>query len=208
MISIVIPHYDKPELTNQLVDSLQKYCSGHELEILVFDNGSKVPYTRDGIWIERVNDNMGFLLAARTGITVVGGKIKILISNDVVISGDFIPPIEEKIKYSPLSLIGNRLIDWDSGWNTFNGKIYPYLEGYFLAAAKEIWDDIAFDPQFAPNDYEDVDLSTQARELGYPLVTLNSPFITHIGAQTIGYGPEREKITRINQEKFRAKWVK
>ena len=208
MISIVIPHFNHPELTNQLVDSLQRCCGEHELEILVFDNGSETPYTKEGIRIERVNENMGFLLAARTGLTVAKGDIKILISNDVIITGDFIPPIEEQIKKSPLSLIGNRLIDWNSGWNTFNSKIYPYLEGYFLAAAKQIWDDINFDTRFSPNDYEDVDLSTQAYVLGYPVITINSPFITHIGAQTIGYGPAREQITIENREKFRAKWLK
>lgn len=207
MISIVIPHFDKTELTDQLVLSLRKYC-GRKVDILVIDNGSKEEYRNKDCTIGRVNDNMGFLFAARTGLSVVKGDIKILISNDVEITGNFIPLVEEQIKSSPLSLVGNELILWDSGWNTFNGKVFPYLVGYFLAASKEIWDDISFDSRFAPNDFEDVDLSTQAYSLGYPVIALNSPFICHIGAQTLGYNPEREKLTRRNQKKFEAKWVK
>lgn len=207
MISIVIPHFDKTELTNQLVLSLRKYC-GRKIDILVIDDGSKEEYRNKDCTIGRVNDNMGFLYASRTGLSIVRGDIKILINNDVEITGNFIPLVEKQIKSSPLSLVGNELIDWDSGWNTFNGKVFPYLAGYFLAASKEIWDDISFDSRFAPNDFEDVDLSTQAYSLGYPVVALNSPFIKHVGAGTLGYSPEREKLTRRNQEKFFKKWVK
>jgi GT2 family glycosyltransferase len=207
MISIVIPHFDKTELTNQLVLSLRKYC-GRKIDILVIDDGSKEEYRNKDCTIGRVNDNMGFLYASRTGLSVARGDIKILINNDVEITGNFIPLVEKQIKSSPLSLVGNELIDWDSGWNTFNGKVFPYLAGYFLAASKEIWDDISFDSRFAPNDFEDVDLSTQAYALGYPVVALNSPFIKHMGAGTLGYSPEREKLTRRNQEKFFKKWVK
>jgi len=206
MISIVIPHYNKPELTNQLVDSLLKYCG--EVNILVVDDGSEIPYENDNCRVERVDNNMGFLYAARAGLAVAKGDIKILINNDVIITGDIVTPVEKQIKKSPLSLVGNELFDWDTGWNTFNGKVFPYLAGYFLAASKEIWEDISFDTRFAPNDFEDVDLSSQAYSLGYPVISLNSPFIRHIGAGTLGYSKEREKLTRRNQERFRKKWIK
>jgi GT2 family glycosyltransferase len=207
MISIIIPHFNKPELTNQLVDSLQKYCSG-ETEIIVFDDGSTELYLNPSVVVCRVDENMGFLYASRAGLVIAKGDIKILINNDVVVTGDFIPLVEKQIKRSPLSLVGNTLINFDSGWNTFNGKVFPYLEGYFLAASKQIWNDISFDTRFAPNDYEDVDLSSQAYSLGYPVIALNSPFIRHIGAQTLGYNPQREALTIRNKKKFEDKWVK
>jgi hypothetical protein len=31
--------------------------------------------------------------------------------------------------------------------------------------------------------------------------------VRHIGAQSIGYNPEREKITIRNKELFRKKWI-
>ena len=204
MISIIIPHFNKSELTNRLVLSLQAFCG--KCEILVFDDGSKIPYVNPEVRVCRVDENMGFLYASRAALAIAKGDIKILINNDVLITGDILTPVEKQIKSSPLSLVGNTLISWDSGWNTFKGRVFPYLEGYFLAASKEIWDDISFDTRFAPNDFEDVDLSTQAYSLGYPVVALNSPFIKHLGGGTLGYSPEREKITRINQKKFEKKW--
>lgn len=207
MISIIIPHFNKNELTNQLVLSLRKYC-GKEPEIIVFDDGSPDPYMNPLVTVTFVNENMGFLYASRAGLAIAKGDIKILMNNDVLVSGNFIPLVEKQIKRSPLSLVGNELINYDSGWNTFNGKVFPYLAGYFLAASKEIWDDISFDTRFAPNDMEDIDLSTQAYSLGYPVIALNSSFIRHIGAQTLGYNPQREAITIKNKKKFEDKWVK
>jgi len=207
MISVIIPHFEKTELTNQLVLSLRKYC-GKEPEILVFDDGSKVPYQNPSIVVCRVNENMGFLFASRAGLVVAKGDIKILMNNDVLVTGDFIPLVEKQIRSSPLSLVGNTLLSHNTGWNTFNGKVFPYLEGYFLAASKEIWNDISFDTRFAPNDFEDVDLSTQAYALGYPVFALNTPFLKHMGAGTLGYNPARENITRRNQKRFEEKWMK
>lgn len=109
MISVIIPHFEKTELTNQLVLSLRKYC-GKEPEILVFDDGSKVPYQNPSIVVCRVNENMGFLFASRAGLVVAKGDIKILMNNDVLVTGDFIPLVEKQIRSSPLSLVGNTLL--------------------------------------------------------------------------------------------------
>jgi GT2 family glycosyltransferase len=61
---------------------------------------------------------------------------------------------------------------------------------------------------FAPNDMEDVDLSTKARKLGMTLCSYPEGYVSHLGGRTIGYGTEREEITKRNREKFREKWVK
>ena len=64
-----------------------------------------------------------------------------------------------------------------------------------------------FDDRYAVSDFEDVDLSTTAVSLGYNLVPLNNPGLVHLGGKSIGYSPEREARTRINQEKFEEKWI-
>ncbi|MEK6882660.1 MAG: hypothetical protein AABY22_23765, partial [Nanoarchaeota archaeon] len=74
---------------------------------------------------------------------------------------------------------------------------------------RNAWDELFyFDEQFAPSDMEDIDLSTKAYALGYDLVALPSDMTHHIGGQSIGFNPEREKITLINKEKFKNKWIK
>jgi GT2 family glycosyltransferase len=106
-------------------------------------------------------------------------------------------------------LLGGRLLDWNTGWNEFDGKLFPYIEGWILATSKRAWEEFGygFDELFIPNDMEDLDLSTTARALGYSLEILPDGHVSHIGAQTIGYGETRENITNVNKEKFRKKWI-
>jgi GT2 family glycosyltransferase len=212
-ISIIIPHYNRNDLTDKLVSSIDLYCGSHNtqngsVQIIVIDDFSAIPYVNKNVMVARGQKNEGFLKSCNAGLEIAQGDIKVLISNDVLVTGDFIPQLEKKIKDSPLSLVGNYLVNWDSGWNRFD-RIYPYLEGWFLAASSQVWDDLGgFDERYSPNDYEDTDLSTLAYSLGYPVVSLTSPYLKHLGAQTLKYSPERMKITLANKEKFRAKWVK
>jgi GT2 family glycosyltransferase len=207
-ISIIIPHYNRDDLTNKLVESLRTRCGSHDLQIVVVDDFSDIPYANPKVLVARGQKNDGFLKTCNAGLQIASGEIKVLLSNDVLVTGDFIPQLEKVIKDSPLSLVGNRLISWDSGWNRFD-RIYPFLEGWFLAASAEVWEDLGgFDERFSPNDYEDTDLSTTAYSLGFPVISLDTPYLKHLGAQTLKYSPEREKITCANREKFRLKWMK
>jgi len=105
------------------------------------------------------------------------------------------------------------LIDFNSGWNTAvmdDGKeqTFPYLEGWLLASHRIIWDQLGgFDDRFAPFDYEDIDLSTKARYLGFDLVSLNLPVEhKHLGSTIETTNINRLEITNRNKAKFFAKW--
>ena len=219
-LSVVIPTYNHWNLTHQLLFDLYQTCRNSLDEVLVVNDASTDDTVYQGLkwWKEqkmlplkelRLNENCGFLRTANKGMAKASGDILVLLSNDVRVMDDFCGQIKELIEKDKKVLIGNRLIAFDSGWNTFNGKTYPYLEGWILACTKDAWKELdGFDDQYAPNDFEDVDLSTRAASLGYSLVSLDNSRVTHIGAQSIGYNPEREAITKRNREKFKEKWVK
>jgi len=57
-------------------------------------------------------------------------------------------------------------------------------------------------------DYEEIDISMTATQLGYDLIPLNSPYLKHLAAGTLGYTTERRAITEQNREKFFNKWKK
>lgn len=225
---IIIPHYNRYDLLQKRLWELYKHCKDDITQVLVVDDASNDEMTEGGLrwWAQfrtktgfnvtsiRLPENIHFLRTCNFGIRhlMLGGvhdnDIIILLSNDVEIRNNFVGQITHIIGQNPKSLVGGVLLSHNTGWNEFNGKLFPYIEGWLLAMNKEGWSaaGIGFDERFSPCDYEDVDLSTAMLEIGYELVPLNNPGLHHLGGQTIGYNPEREKQTLINKEKFEKKW--
>lgn len=157
-----------------------------------------------------MEENVGFLRASNAGIKKASGDIVVLISNDVRIQEDVITRIMYQLNMTYKSLVGGRFLDFDTGWNKFGNRIFPYLEGWLLATWKDNWQELGgFDERYSPNDYEDIDLSTSAVDKGYMLVALPEvEKLHHMAAQSIGYSSEREELTKINRKKFEEKWLR
>lgn len=218
-VSIVILNYDRWELVHSLLFDIYQHCTLPD-EVLVVNNGCTQEESFTGLkwWMRqehlpvrelRIEENIGFLLGANEGLKEATGDIIILISNDVRVMGDIVLRIQHILKDNTDALVGGRLLDWDTGWNTFNGRIFPYIEGWLLATTSDMWKTVNyFDEQFAPNDMEDVDLSSKVIEWGGDLIALPEDITSHQSASTIGYNSEREKITNRNREKFKNKWLK
>lgn len=220
-VSIVIPVYNHYALTNKMLYSLQKKEKESIGKILVIDDCSPDEEVQTGLawwksqWdvieVVRNETNLGFLQSSNKGMKMVTenpDEIVILLSNDVEIYGSFIWQIQEHFQRETKKLVGGVIYTHDTGWNKFGDKIYPYVEGWLLATTKANWEELGyFDERYSPCDFEDVDLSTQARRKFYTLVALNSPALRHIGGQSIGYNPKREEQTKINQKKFEDKWT-
>jgi GT2 family glycosyltransferase len=134
--------------------------------------------------------------------------MKVLFSNDVrLYSRQAFDYIAELCTRPDKVLVGHTYYDFDTGWNKFADTVYPYLGGYFLASNG--WEELGyFDERYRPYDFEDVDLTTQAIKLGFEISTIPERSLSHQSAGTISYSPEREKVTRCNQRKFEAKWIK
>lgn len=220
MYSIVIPCYNGWIFTHQLLLDIYRRFD-HHVEVIVVDDCSTDDEVSNGLtWWKTglmegrlrvfVNgQNSGFLRTANFGISKASGEIVMLISNDVRIYGrDIEQKISDIFEHTEVpTLVGNRLLDWNTGWNTFNNKIYPYLEGWFLAFKKDEWTKFGwFDSRYAPFDFEDIDISTTYLANGGKLVNLGAD-MEHLGAKTYKYSPEREEQTKRNQEKFRLKWT-
>lgn len=217
-VSIVIPTYNKWHLTDQLLHGLSKHESENIDNILIVNNGSYEPWGGNKTDLEVIGvldipENVGFTKASNLGLQHVTGEVGekhlvFLISNDVKISGKFIYQAEDILFGARRHFVGNRHIVFNSGWNTFGGVTFDYLEGWFLACTADGWRDLGyFDEAYSPYDYEDIDISTVAKNRGYRLTSLNNPHVTHLGGGTIGFNPAREAITKRNQEYFRKKWL-
>ena len=108
-------------------------------------------------------------------------------------------------------LIGGEIIDWKAGWNEFNinGReiVIPWLGGWMLACTDVIWQSLGgFDPRYGISDFEDVDISTTALDLGYKLIPLNCKHLQHLVAKSFGYNEIRLERTKHNREVYIQKW--
>ena len=226
-VHIVIPIFNNWDGCHSLLWDLQRREKNNISSILLVDDCSTDPEVAGGIkwWtseygspflIDHVHlgENVGFLEASNIGIAMTGLKnptkedIIILMSTDVRVQMEFIPQVTEILQY-PKKLVGGILYTNSTGWNKFGDRIFQYLEGWLLATTSQNWAELGmFDRQFMPNDFEDMDLSTRALEMGYELIPLNNPGLQHIGAQSIGYNDRRLEITNKNKKKFQEKWCK
>lgn len=215
-VSIVIPVYRQWDYTNALLKDISRLWSPDEI-IIVDDSGNLDTITELGcsVWkttlpIQYIKNqsNLGFLLAANVGIQSATGDIIICMNNDVRIydierplgrSWDFIKKYTTKD-----SCIGGKLL-MNAGWNNFDGRIFPYLEGWLMSATRENWG-TGFDVRYAPSDFEDVDKSTEWVIKGIQLLPMPEHHVVHLGAKSYGYTAEREARTKRNRQLFAEKW--
>lgn len=228
MISIIIPFYNRYDLIMKRMMEIHSYIHhpNDEIEILMVNNGSDPKKIEEGniyYWQKMVGwfsvrylkweTNIGFGGAMNRGVNMAKGDTVVLLSDDVMISGDFIPKVQKLLEQDPMFLVGGEIVWWPGGWNEFeiNGQkvVVPYANGWFLACKKELWKiSRGFDPLFSPYDYEDMDLSTRWHEMECPLVSMNSPYLRHIGGATISaIDPDRMKHTEQQRQKYIAKWA-
>lgn len=214
-VSIVIPFFNHWELTHQLLYDIYNQCRDVD-DVVVVNNGSTethgLAWWQDSkllpLRVVSLVPNQGFLLGANAGLEAALGDVTALISNDVRIRGNLTGVLRASFTVQPNIVMGGKVYNGDTGWNNFDGRLFPYAEGWLLAAQRADWLKLGYlDPQYAPHDFEDVDFSTKALAQGYKLVELPQGLAEHMGAQTISYGPVREAQTKINREKFRAKWL-
>lgn len=219
--SIIIPFFNKWNLTHARMMELYKHAPT-DVEIVLVDDASTDEDCAGGVawWQKRVNKhtiryyknetNLGFGGSMNKGAKIAiknGADAIVLLSNDVVISGDFVTEIVTILNQDNSVFIGGQLLDIDTGWNKIGNRVFPYLNGWLLACSSETWLDIGgFDERYKPYDFEDVDISTTAIQKGHKLVELKNQCFRHIGGQTAGYNEARVNITKANREKFIEKW--
>lgn len=217
--SFIIPAYNNYYLLHTLLWDIRKNCSPIHEVIVVDDDSSDTTFLNGLSWwvntgllpIQHIRpiDNLGFLKASNRGLKEATGDIVCLVSTDVRIHKDIVNVSKTVLDELPKSLLGGRLLNFDTGWNTFGDKTFWYLEGWLLISSKDNWKELGyFDERYSPNDMEDIDISTRAIELGYNLLPISNEYVSHIGAQSIPYSPERESLTIRNKKKFEEKWVK
>lgn len=213
--SIITPLFNRVDLTANFIQNIFQYLKDGEL--ILVDNASSdntfgmVQFFKSVADVgERINyirneSNLGFSKANNIGAEQAKSDVLLFISNDVVAHGDFITKVLETLNDN--NLIGARMVNFNSGWNKFKELDNPihYLEGWFIACRKSVFEKLlGWDGRYFL-DYEDLDLSYKAIQKGVELVELQLP-LQHMVGQSAVLLPSRLALTLESQKEFCNKW--
>ena len=148
--SVVIPMYNNWNLTHQILLDLYKNCREDIDELLIINDASTQDTVYEGLaWWKnekllpiseiRLRENHKFTLASNLGMARATGDYLFLISNDVRIHHNFIRAGVEALTEHPDSEVGIILYDYDTGWNSFDGQYFPYLDGSVIGCTKDLY---------------------------------------------------------------------
>jgi GT2 family glycosyltransferase len=205
--TIVLLTYTSAERFQQRMKELNQWTRGYEAEILPVLNG--VRDSGYGLALALIlsdpafdalirplalPENRGFAGGMNAGAALAQGEIIILLSDDVVVRGDFIGPISDALAHQPSAVVCKHVNDAPSGWNIFGDLVVPYPDGFLLAFRRGTWDALCgFDENFTPAGFEDVDLGYRARQMGFPFVALPTIPVDH---------PQPGRTSPYDKERF------
>ena len=216
-ISVIIPTHNNWRLTNARLHELHQSCKNKIYEVILIDDASSEEFEHLKFWREAATwrtvfdrnvRNMGFGFSMNSGAARATGDIFVFLSNDVKVKASFTKEIRTAVKENPNILMGAELLKYNTGWNVIGGEVVPYLNGWFLACPKPVWELLGgFDhPIFGLSDYEDIDICLSAIENNIMLHELQNVKLKHLVAQSFGYTPERRERTERNKKAFIEKW--
>lgn len=219
--SIIIPFYNNWNLTHERMMDLYRFVPVDSCEIILVNDCSTDPEIDGGVawWQKKLEyhkvryvknkTNLGFGGSMNKGAKIADGEVLVFLSNDVKIFSFFMSEVKQILSFNK-ALVGGELLDRNTGWNVIDGRVCPYLNGWFLASTKEAWEEVGgFDTEgFGKFDAEDIDISLRFLEKGYNLMQLTQSKLQHMGGQTVyKYFPDRQEYTKKNIEYLKQKWT-
>src|SRR3989304_616007 len=118
MISLIIPFFNRWDLTHRCLSDIYKFLPGENIEVVLINDASTEADCETGtawwqkdvkpfpILYHKNKENVGFGHSMNNGAKIANGDVLIFYSNDIVMSGNFIPELSQL-----LAKDGNILVD-------------------------------------------------------------------------------------------------
>jgi GT2 family glycosyltransferase len=134
-ITVLIPHYNNPEILRPCLESLQHLSPETPLhEVVVVDDGStdgSVEWVkREHPWVRVVAcvENGGFVHAIQAGILESEGEVLVFLNNDTWVEPDWLKRlVEPLLEGSVQGAVGSILMDWEGKRALFRGVSTNHL---------------------------------------------------------------------------------
>lgn len=231
-LSIVILNYNNKDIIFKSINSLLKYNTLYNYEIIVVDNGSsdgsyellKSKY-KDKIKIYK-NSKNGCSSGRNLGVSKSNREYILFLDSDQWVTNKyFLIPYEQLLKYNNVGLIG-----WaagffnDSGFSYYVVDNFPYrympanllgrsdisyLGSGGMLVRRDLFNKIkGFDTKYDPTCYEDTDFSLKVLNDGKKIIYCPYLGIIHLPHQTTHDGSsEHKKLVLEKKEYFKSKWM-
>ena len=217
-VSVIILNYNGNSDTISCVASLQKQTYT-DLEIIVVDNGSKIPFSHPDVTLIHNKRNLGFAEGNNVGIRYALKKESdaiLLLNNDTEVEPDCIEKFVTFSKDHPNAVLGGKLIQFHDRqhldhiggmWNEeeaqfdligANAPIEQYTStiechyvcGAALFASAEIFEEVGLlEPDYFLY-WEEADFCMRAHEEGYHVLYCPEALIYHkVSASMVGGKP-------------------
>lgn len=103
-LSIIIPFYNVQHYTDELLDCLLPQITD-DVEVIVVDDGSDVPFTTDYDWVKVIRqNNAGVSHARNVGLEVSCGEYIAFIDSDDLVANDYVQKIMSKMPFDHLEM--------------------------------------------------------------------------------------------------------
>lgn len=186
-ISIITPWLDHPEF----IADYEEAVTDPNAQIIIVDNASveknatalREMIERLGGKYIRNSQNRWFSAANNQGLSLATGQIILFLNNDISASPGWLDQIRRDVQ--PGMLVGPTL-----GTTNIEGHAVQTIEGWCIAARKEVWENLkGWDERAYSMPYwEDNDLCYRAQSLGFKLCKADWP-VTHKKNGTSGTMP-------------------
>jgi GT2 family glycosyltransferase/predicted SAM-dependent methyltransferase len=211
MISIIIPVYNRHEMSHECIQAVMENTEHGTYEIIVIDNGSEpvfVPQFSGFVEIRviRNEENKGFPVAVNQGIKEAKGDIIILLNNDVIVTPGWaeclIKQLEQYDIVSPVTNyaagIQKVIVETYNNIEQLNTVAESYHQehegdsenvnfviGFVMVFRKSLYDEFGpFDESLWPSSGEEIDFCFKAVEAGYKVGVAFDVYVHHEGNQT------------------------
>jgi GT2 family glycosyltransferase/glycosyltransferase involved in cell wall biosynthesis len=135
-VSVIIPVFNKVDLTLNCIDSLAKQQTNYAFEVIVIDNASsdetpEMVSTIPGLRYFRNSENMGFVDACNQGAALAHGKIIVFLNNDTVTSDSWLQALVHRLESdASIGLVGSKLLYPDGSLQEAGGIIFSDGTGH------------------------------------------------------------------------------
>lgn len=234
-VSVVILNYNNKDVIFKCVNTLLKFNTIYNCEIIVVDNASTdgsyellcSNYTNEEIKLVR-NQQNGCSSGRNLGVSLSERDYIVFLDSDQWVTNSYwLEPYEQVMQQHP----NFGLIGWAAGFFDRNNKAYRVVDDYsfrympcnmlcrydisylgsggMIVLRKTFLEAQGFDLYYDPTCYEDTDFSLKIRNLGKEIYYCPYLGVIHLPHQTTKDGSDAHReLTRKKQMYFSEKWEK